>query len=264
MLAHEIHNHPIPNTQWVVFIHGAGGSTRTFRRQIAAFGAAYNLLLIDLRDHGNSVDLPLPKGDFGFNVIANDVITLLEHLNIPSAHFVSVSMGSIFLREIEKQKTNIVKSMIIGGGMFDLSQKINIFMGVGSSIGQVIPFQWLYWGLATVVFPKKNHAKSKEIFIQEASKIKQEAFNRWIKLAPTVKTALKGYFNNALHMPCLIVSGQEDHMFIGTARQYAQKYPQVEFVEIKKCGHVVSIEQSDVFNAISLAFLKKHFPIAQQ
>ena len=34
--------------EWVVFIHGMGGSTKTWARQIEAFSKSYNLLLLDL------------------------------------------------------------------------------------------------------------------------------------------------------------------------------------------------------------------------
>ena len=37
---------------WVVFIHGAGGSISTWKRQIDFFKKEFNVLLLDLRDHG--------------------------------------------------------------------------------------------------------------------------------------------------------------------------------------------------------------------
>ena len=38
--------------EWVVFIHGIGGSTKTWNKQIDAFSENYNLLLLDLPGHG--------------------------------------------------------------------------------------------------------------------------------------------------------------------------------------------------------------------
>ena len=38
--------------EWVVFIHGLGGSTKTWKKQIDAFSKNYNLLLLDLPGHG--------------------------------------------------------------------------------------------------------------------------------------------------------------------------------------------------------------------
>ena len=42
--------------EWVVFIHGIGGSTKTWEKQIDAFSEKYNLLLLDLPGHGANAD----------------------------------------------------------------------------------------------------------------------------------------------------------------------------------------------------------------
>ena len=39
---------------WVTFIHGAGGSSTIWFKQIKSFSKFFNLLLIDLRGHGKS------------------------------------------------------------------------------------------------------------------------------------------------------------------------------------------------------------------
>ena len=43
-----------PNKEWLIFIHGAGGSIITWKYQIEAFRPFFKLLLLDLRDHGKS------------------------------------------------------------------------------------------------------------------------------------------------------------------------------------------------------------------
>ena len=43
-----------PEKDWVVFVHGAGGSSSIWYRQIRAFRQHFNVLLLDLRGHGNS------------------------------------------------------------------------------------------------------------------------------------------------------------------------------------------------------------------
>ena len=43
-----------PEAEWVVFIHGAGGSSAVWFKQLKDFRKHFNLLLIDLRGHGKS------------------------------------------------------------------------------------------------------------------------------------------------------------------------------------------------------------------
>ena len=42
--------------QWVTFVHGAGGSSSIWFKQIRDFQKHFNVLLLDLRGHGNSKD----------------------------------------------------------------------------------------------------------------------------------------------------------------------------------------------------------------
>ena len=42
------------STEWVTFVHGAGGSSSVWFKQIREFQKHFNVLLLDLRGHGNS------------------------------------------------------------------------------------------------------------------------------------------------------------------------------------------------------------------
>ena len=57
LLYHEVVDQAGADAPWLVFVHGAGGSIRTWKYQIEAFQPHYRLLLIDLRDHGFSKDI---------------------------------------------------------------------------------------------------------------------------------------------------------------------------------------------------------------
>ena len=61
MLKYEIiDNHA---EEWVVFVHGLGGSTETWKKQIDSFSARYNLLLLDLPGHGRNAEHTIHKVD---------------------------------------------------------------------------------------------------------------------------------------------------------------------------------------------------------
>ena len=40
--------------EWVTFVHGAGGSSSIWFRQIKEFKKYFNVILLDLRGHGKS------------------------------------------------------------------------------------------------------------------------------------------------------------------------------------------------------------------
>ena len=71
-----------PDAPWLVFVHGAGGSIRTWKFQIDAFAPHFRLLLIDLRDHGYSKDILPEFPAYDFDIVAKDILVLTDHLGI--------------------------------------------------------------------------------------------------------------------------------------------------------------------------------------
>src|SRR5690606_24433731 len=72
---------------WVVCGHGAGGSSSIWYRQIRDFREHFNVLLIDLRGHGGSPKSP-SAAPYTFREVSQEVLDVLDHLEIASAHFV--------------------------------------------------------------------------------------------------------------------------------------------------------------------------------
>lgn len=73
------------NAPWVTFVHGAGGSSSIWYKQIRDFKSDYNVLLIDLRGHGKSKKPIYEKlKSYSFDTIGDEVIEVLDHLKITS------------------------------------------------------------------------------------------------------------------------------------------------------------------------------------
>ena len=101
MINYTVYENP-NTTQWVTFVHGAGGSSSIWFKQIRDFKKQYNVLLLDLRGHGDS-NAPIKKAfkqHYTFKSIANDVMEVLDHLKIKTSHFVGISLGTIVIRQL--------------------------------------------------------------------------------------------------------------------------------------------------------------------
>lgn len=75
LLFHKTYLHPTSN-EWVVFVHGAGGSSSIWFKQIKAYKQHFNLLLIDLRGHGKSNQLlkELITSHYTFTEVTQDIL----------------------------------------------------------------------------------------------------------------------------------------------------------------------------------------------
>jgi pimeloyl-ACP methyl ester carboxylesterase len=259
-----IHYTIYPNTsskEWVVFVHGAGGSSSIWFKQIRAFQKEFNVLLLDLRGHGDSKNLfqKALKQKYTFKSIASDVSEVVNYLKIQSAHFVGISLGTIVIRQLAEMQPRMVKSMILGGAILKMNFRSQILMKLGNLFKYVLPYLVLYKFFAFVIMPKKNHKQSRLLFINEAKKLYQKEFIKWFKLTAEINPVLRLFRQVELNIPTLYVMGEEDYMFLPSVRKVVEShYKSARLFVVNNCGHVVNVEQPQIFNDAVIPFIHQN------
>ena len=246
-------------TQWVTFIHGAGGSASIWFKQIRAFQKHFNLLVVDLRGHGNSSSKQKSKHlkKYTFNGIALDVAEVLDHLKIKNSHFIGISLGTIIIRQLAEIHPERVKSMVLGGAILKMNFRSQILMKMGTIFKYILPYILLYKLFAFVIMPNKNHKSSRLLFINEAKKLYQKEFIRWFKLTAEINPLLKWFRQKELSIPTLYIMGDEDYMFLPSIKKVVSNhYLSSQLQILDKCGHVVNVEKSNLFNNFAINFIK--------
>ncbi len=257
MLYFKEYVHP-DSKEWVIFIHGAGGSSAVWYKQLKDFRKEYNLLLIDLRGHGKSLGLSqvIRSENYTFERVTGDIIEVLDHLAIPPAHFMGVSLGTIIARQLAELQPHRVKSLVFAGAVTRLNVQSRILVFLGNTFKRVVPFLWLYKLFAFVIMPRKQHAESRNLFIREAQKLCQKEFIRWFKLTADINPLLKYFKEKDLGIPTLYVMGDQDIMFLEPVKNLVKMHANSILEILDHCGHVVNVEQPDRFNQLSLAFIR--------
>ncbi len=243
--------------EWVTFVHGAGGSSSIWFKQIRDFKKQFNVLILDLRGHGNSK--PTLKDTFNpkytFDSITNDIVEVIDHLKIKESHFIGISLGTILIRNLAEKKPKLVKSMIMGGAIIKLNIRSQILMKLGVIFKSVVPYMLLYKFFAFIIMPRKNHKKSRSLFVNEAKKLYQKEFIRWFKLTSEINPLLRFFRAKDIKIPTLYVMGAEDHLFLPSIKNIVAKHATSVLFIIKNCGHVVNVEQPEVFNTKTIGFI---------
>ena len=256
MLNHNTYLHDT-STQWVTFVHGAGGSSSIWFKQIRAFRKEFNVLMLDLRGHGNSK--PKLKDTFKtkytFNAITNDIVELLDALKIETSHFVGISLGTILIRNLAENHPGRVKSMIMGGAIMKLDLRSQILMKLGVVFKSVVPYMMLYRFFAFIIMPRKNHKTSRLLFVNEAKKMYQKEFIRWFKLTSEINPLLRFFRAKDIKIPTLYVMGEQDHLFLPSIKSMVNTHVTSSLFIIKNCGHVVNVDEPEIFNIQSIAFI---------
>jgi pimeloyl-ACP methyl ester carboxylesterase len=245
------------SSKWVTFIHGAGGSSSIWFRQIRAFKSEFNVLMIDLPGHGASKStLSEDKKNYTFRDVTDELIEVLNHLEIKKSHFVGISLGTILIRDIAERNPDIVESMVMGGAILKLNVRTKFLMGFGNVFKSIVPYIFLYKLFAFIIMPRKNHKESRLLFVKEAQKLYQKEFIRWYRLTAELNPVLKFFRLNEIKIPTLYVMGEQDHLFLPSIQQIITGHLSARLHIVKNCGHVVNVEQSAEFNTEVISFLE--------
>ncbi len=242
--------------EWVIFLHGIGGDSRTFSLQIKTFRPHFNLLLPDLRGHGASVNLTPPKGGkYSLQVIAEDVFRLMEHHGIEKAHFVGGSFGTTLIRIMQEMYPEKFISVIAAGGVLRLNTHIYAIFKLGKSLAPYINNHFLYKIMAYFIMPRKNHARSRQVFLYAAKQIDPKEYVAWLVILSEVKARLDNLFLLPFTSPVLFIMGQQDHAFLKDCKRFCDMNPKSEIEVISGCGHLTNIERYQDFNKRALKFI---------
>ena len=241
--------------EWVVFIHGMGGSTRTWARQIEAFSKSYNLLLLDLPGHGEHSNKIIHK--VNSEELNQGIIEAMNHLNISSAHFVALSLGTIVTANFAIHHPEYVKSIILGAASLKVSGIYKLAVIVANKFKKLLPYKFLYKFFAWFMLPRRNHKKSRHIFLREVIKLNKKTMYAWIEYLQVIRKSehILTRLDN-LKKNILIISGDEDHCFLGGVKKIVSRKKSLKLNIINKCGHICSIEKWNDFNNMALSFLK--------
>lgn len=247
-----------PNHEWVTFVHGAGGSSTIWYKQIREFRKHFNVLLIDLRGHGRS-QVPLFKNlkRYTFQLIGNEVLEVLDHLSIRSTHFIGISLGTIVIRDITERFPERSRSMILGGAVMKLNLRGRILMKLGIWVQSFVPYILLYRLFAFIIMPSKKQRESRNLFIREAKKIYRKEFKRWFTLASQVGPLLSLFRFKDSGIPTLYIMGSEDYMFLPSISRLVRDHLSSRLVILHECGHVVNVEQPKAFNEHAIGFINQ-------
>jgi pimeloyl-ACP methyl ester carboxylesterase len=259
MLHYKTYELDNPEAPWVVFVHGAGGSSSIWFLQIKEFIRHFNVLLVDLRGHGKSKGIVVPKDKhyYDFEDVTRDILEVLDSLKIEKAHFVGISLGTIIIRNLSEIAPGRVSSMIMGGAIIRLNIRAKVLVTLGNMFKRFVPYMWLYSFFAWIIMPSERHKRSRLLFVNEAKKVAQKEFMRWFTLTYEITPLLKYFEEKDTAIPTLYLMGDEDHMFLPAVRYIITKHTNSWLEVIGNSGHVCNVDQPREFNARAILFLKK-------
>lgn len=241
---------------WVTFIHGAGGSSSIWFKQIKEFRKDHNVLILDLRGHGRSERGRWKKGD-SFSEVADDVVEVMDTLNINQSHIIGMSLGTIVAQTLAERHPQRVKSLILGGAIIGLDIRTKFLLWAGNAVKRFVPYMLLYKLLAYIIMPKKAHEESRLAFVNQAKKMCQKEFVKWFSLTKLINPYLVHLQLKTIDIPTLFLMGEEDYLFIPPVEEVVKRNEKFRMITIRNSGHVCNIDQPEAFNRHSIGYIKE-------
>ena len=236
-----------------VLSHSLGSSLVMWEPQQPALEPYFQVLRYDTRGHGGS---EAAAGPYTFELLAEDVVGLLDGLGLSSIHFIGLSMGGM----------------------------------IGQALGLDHPDRLLSLTLCDTA--AANPPGSREIWQERIDLVREEGLTplleptleRWfrpefIRQAPPIlekirrqflATSINGYVGCSeaimeldylerlpqIKAPTLIVVGEEDPGTpVGAARAMQERISGSRLAVLPKARHLSNVEQPEAFNRAVLEFL---------
>ena len=241
-------------------IQGLSENIHTWDRPVIdELSKHFKTIIFDNRGVGRSDKL---DGDLSVELMAADVLGLMNILNIKQAHILGHSLGGMIAQELALSNPERIKKLVL----------CSTSCGGSKAEPPSVETQSLLGRLAkkghTKLLVKKAmpHTFSKK-FIDENPRFIEKKINDFL-IIPTEPTTFQAQmtawmrYNSSrklknLEIPTLIMQGIQDMMVPpSNSELLAEKLPNAEVVYFDSAAHMIHLEEPDKFYDVLLKFLK--------
>ena len=248
-----MHLSPEKNAAAVLLLHGLGSCGDDWALQLRALAPRYSALAPDLRGQGKS---PMPAGWPTIELLTADVVSLLDRLEIGSAHVVGLSLGGAVALQLAAEAPERVRSLVA----------VNTFARLRTprrSMGRGRRRMWLAAtgrmeelgrSVAAGLFP---YAGQEEMRALAAARLASNSPLTYVKLLMAVgRFDLRGRLGE-IRVPTLVVAGEQDATVSMECKlELAGGIPGARLERFAGSGHATPLDQPERFNAALLGFLE--------
>jgi len=249
----------------VLFVHEFAGDHRSWEPQLREFGKRYRCIAYAARGYTPS-DVPADKDAYSYKHVMRDCVAVLDHLKIDKAHIVGLSMGGYTTLQVALNHPDRVRSMVLAG------------IGSGSERWYTEQFhkhsrelstQFEREGSASVARTYGNGPSRIPFAIKDArgfAEFAKQLSEHDAKGSANTSYGFQGGrpslydFESEIHkltIPALIVVGDEDDRCIEPSLFLKSAIAASGLVMFPKTGHVVNLEEPDLFNQVVGDFLSR-------
>ncbi len=121
----NIHYQLHGNGETLILIRGLGGDLNFWESSIDLLSKSYQLLIFDTRGSGKT---QASNGPCSMEILADDLLGLMDSLNISKTHILSFSMGGAVALTFANRYPERVSNLIIAASFAVMNAQIRLFL----------------------------------------------------------------------------------------------------------------------------------------
>ena len=242
---------------WVTMSNSLATTHRMWDAQIEAFTRQYRVLRYDKRGHGETDVAP---GPYSFELLADDVLALLDVLGITRTHFVGLSMGGMTGMTMALRRPGVLGTLVLCdttskdplGDPALWQQRIDA-VNAGGSMEPLVE--------STVArFLTPDTVKHRPAIADAVrAMVRTTPVAGYVACCQAIAKLNLTHRLPEIAIPTLVVVGADDPATtVQMARTIHQGIAGSELVILKDAAHLSNLEQPEAFNEAVLGFLKRH------
>jgi 3-oxoadipate enol-lactonase len=238
----------------VILLHGLGATSESWGYQIPTLlNHGYRVLAPDIRGFGKS---SYPGRNHNIPDLAEDIITLMDHLQLPTAHLVGISMGGAIALQLACDHNTRFEKVVLVNTFARLrpnSLQAGIYFIIRFSIVHVVGLPAQAQFVAARLFPKSEQEFLRHAFIEQVLQSGPKAYRA------TMRALMRLSLNHrlpAIKNNVLVISGANDFTVpLSTQQDLARQIPNASHRIIYDAGHAVTVEKPAEINHLLIKFL---------
>ncbi|MEI7875334.1 MAG: alpha/beta hydrolase [Alphaproteobacteria bacterium] len=242
----------------VIFVHEFAADHRSWEAQMRHFGQRYRCITFGARGYPPS-DVPEKPSSYSQVRATDDILAVLDHLKIPAAHVVGLSMGGFATLHFGFRHPTRALSLVVAGVGYGAEKeqqakfKSEVEVVARSLLEEgMVAFAAKYaYGPTRVQFENKEPRG----FAQFKKELGEHSALGSANTQLGVQGARPSLYDlvdrmRAMTVPTLVLTGDEDWPCLAPSLLLKREIPSAALAVMPNCGHTINLEDPDLFNRI--------------
>ena len=237
----------------VTFSHSLAASLEMWEPQVAAIADRYRVLRYDTRGHGGS---EVPPGPYTLEMLADDVLGLLEALGVERTHFVGLSMGGMIGQAVALKRPAVLASLVLADTACRMPPESGPLWDARIAVAESQGMAALAEGTIERWFTRPFIERAPEVVDCVRMLIRTTPPHGFAGCSQAIRALDYADRLREIRTPTMIIVGQED---LGTpVAASALMHAAIagsKLVVLPSAAHLSNVEQAEKFNHAVLGFL---------